>query len=128
MVWLAFEGVWQRTTVFLNGQPLDVDRTSSFEPCTVDNPGTPPTCANGTAGFHSGHWEGYTGFTLRIDNQSSVSFGGKENVLAVHVSAEKGTGWWYEVSVKAYLLLASCIHLHWRVIWSRVAGFTARSI
>lgn len=57
-VWLSFEGVWQRTSMFLNGLPLLVDRTSSFEPCTVDNPGTATFCANGTAGFYSGHFEG----------------------------------------------------------------------
>ena len=57
-VWLAFEGVWQRTTMFLNGRPLLVDRTSSFEPCTADNPGTAASCANGTAGFYTGHFEG----------------------------------------------------------------------
>jgi beta-galactosidase/beta-glucuronidase len=57
-IWLAFEGVWQRTTMFLNGAPLPVDRTSSFEPCTPDNPGTAVFCANGTEEFYTGHWEG----------------------------------------------------------------------
>ena len=85
-VWLAFEGVWQRTTVFLNGQPLNVDRTPFFDVGTRENPVDPAVWGNGTGAFYTGHWEGYTGFTLRIDNASSVNFGtAAENVLAVHV-------------------------------------------
>jgi hypothetical protein len=94
-VWLEFEGVWQRTTVFLNGLPLPVDRTPFFEVGTPLNPIDPEAWGgNGTGEFYTGHWEGYTGFTLRIDNASNVNFGSTENVLAVHVDALKGTGWW----------------------------------
>ena len=96
-VWLAFEGVWQRTTVFLNGQLLNVDRAHSFEPDTPSNPGNPAWWGNGTAEFYEGHWQGYTGFTLRLDNATKINFGAAaENVLAVHVDALHGTGWWYE--------------------------------
>ena len=46
---------------------------------------------------------GYTSFTTRLDNADGVLFSGAdggdgdENVLAVHVDALKGTGWWYVV-------------------------------
>lgn len=106
-IWLAFEGVWQRSMVFLNGKPLNVDRTVSFEPGSTDNPEDPSWGPNGTAAFYGGHWNGYTGFTIRIDNASNIRFGDGVNVLAVHVDAEKGTGWWYEGRPAAPLPLDS---------------------
>lgn len=57
---------------------------------------------------------GYTGFTLRLDNASGVKFGSAENVLAVHVSAEKGTGWWYEgggIYRPVHLVAAPLLHI-----------------
>ena len=41
------------------------------------------------------HLAGYTSFAMRLDNVTGVKFGG-ENVLAVHVDATFGSGWWYE--------------------------------
>lgn len=42
------------------------------------------------------HLAGYTGFRLRLDNMTNVYFGDdKENILAIHVDARSGTGWWY---------------------------------
>ena len=67
-VWLYFEGVWQQSLMWLNGVPLD-------------------------GGNHS---NGYTSFVVRLDNHSKVNFGSTPNVLAVHVNALKGSGWWYE--------------------------------
>ena len=113
-IWLAFEGVWQRTTVFLNGELLPVDRPATFAVDTPDNPGDPSVWANGTGTFFDGHWEGYTGFTLRLDNSSGVHFGA-ENVLAIHVDALKGTGWckclmelWHFVAPQCPCKMRSC--------------------
>ena len=36
---------------------------------------------------------GYTSFWLRLDDKAKW---GAENVLALHVNATTGTGWWYE--------------------------------
>jgi beta-galactosidase/beta-glucuronidase len=70
IVWLYFEGVWQQCLMWLNGVPIE-------------------------SGNHS---NGYTSFAdVRLDNHSKVNFGSAApNVLAVHVNALKGSGWWYE--------------------------------
>ena len=71
VVSLIFEGVFRSTTVWLNGVRLPDGE----------------------------HQFGYTSFAVRLDNVTGVKFGdgkAKENVLAVHVNAMKGTGWWYE--------------------------------
>ena len=39
------------------------------------------------------HKSGYTSFGLRLDNVPGAAFG-KENVLALHVNASFGSGWW----------------------------------
>ena len=63
----------------------------------MENPEIPDWGANGTAQFYAGHWEGYTGFSVRVDNIPGLKFGDAgENVVVVHVDAEHGTGWWYE--------------------------------
>lgn len=79
IIWLYFEGSFHVTTAWLNGQQL----------------GAP-------------HLAGYTSFAYRLDNISGLVFGGEnertggvsgkpsENVLAVHVDATQGDGWWYE--------------------------------
>ena len=67
-VWLYFEGVWQQTLMWLNGVPVE----------------------------SGNHTNGYTSFAVRLDDQSNVNFGDSANVLAVHVNALKGSGWWYE--------------------------------
>ena len=41
-------------------------------------------------------WCRYTSFWLRLDNVRGVKYGDEENVLALHVDATTGTGWWYE--------------------------------
>jgi beta-galactosidase/beta-glucuronidase len=66
-VWLYFEGVWQKTSMWLNGVPVS----------------------------SGNHTNGYTSFAVRLDNQSKANFGGT-NILAIHVDAKKGSGWWYE--------------------------------
>ena len=68
-VWVYFEGIFRASTVYLNGEEL----------------------------IH--HDSGYTSFTARLDNSSSVFYGdGKqnENVVAIRADATHGTGWWYE--------------------------------
>ena len=43
---------------------------------------------------------GYTSFSYRIDNVTSVQFGDgveNENVVALYVDGSRGSGWWYEV-------------------------------
>ena len=68
-VWVYFEGIFRASTVFFNGVELLY------------------------------HDSGYTSFTVRLDNSSSVFYGdGKqnENVLAIRADAMHGTGWWYE--------------------------------
>ena len=74
-VWLYFEGVWQQTLMWLNGVPVE----------------------------SGNHTNGYTSFAVRLDDQSKVNFGSAPNVLAVHVDALKGSGWWYEGGTKAHL-------------------------
>eukprot|EP00755_Sulcionema_specki_P011606 Sspe_Gene.49409::Locus_26619_Transcript_1_1_Confidence_1.000_Length_2869::g.49409::m.49409/K01190/lacZ; beta-galactosidase len=64
-VLVDFEGVFQYTEVWLNGQHL------------MD------------------HRSGYTGFTVRLDNVTSLVYGA-ENVLALRVDASFGSGHWYE--------------------------------
>jgi len=66
-VWVYFEGVFHVTTAWLNGVPLS---------------GSP-------------HDAGYTSFALRLDDVPGARFG-LENVLALHVDATFGDGWWYE--------------------------------
>jgi len=71
--WLQFEGVFRETVIYLNGQNI------------------------------SSHDCGYTGFSLRLDNQPALDESGI-NTLAVYVnpsqgdqgSADHGSGWWYE--------------------------------
>eukprot|EP00117_Sycon_ciliatum_P049000 scpid35265/ scgid34812/ Beta-galactosidase; Lactase len=43
------------------------------------------------------HTDGYTGFTVRLDNITSLQYGNSEsNVIAVRVDATFGSGHWYE--------------------------------
>jgi hypothetical protein len=69
-IWVYFEGVFRASTVYFNGQQLLY------------------------------HDSGYTSFSVRLDNASSVMYGdGKENenVLAVQANPNSEyTGWWYE--------------------------------
>eukprot|EP00117_Sycon_ciliatum_P031891 scpid57417/ scgid24860/ Beta-galactosidase; Lactase len=69
-IWLYFEGVFHMTTVYLNGEfALPI------------------------------HRGGYTSFSVRLDNISSLLYGNgteNENVVAVVASASGGSGWWYE--------------------------------
>ena len=66
-VFLYIEGSFHRTTAWLNGRQLG------------------PT-----------HKQGYTSWALRLDDVPGVRFGDETNVLALHVDATSGTGWWYE--------------------------------
>jgi beta-galactosidase/beta-glucuronidase len=46
--------------------------------------------------FIDSHVLGYTGYTLRLDNITALRYGpGTSNVLAVFVSADHGSEWWY---------------------------------
>eukprot|EP00118_Oscarella_pearsei_P001518 m.7665 g.7665 ORF g.7665 m.7665 type:complete len:973 (+) comp19344_c0_seq1:163-3081(+) len=85
-IWLYFEGIFHASTVFLNGKELL---------------------------FHD---SGYTSFSVRLDNASSVFYGdgaANENVLAVYATAEGGSGWWYEgggIYRHTYLVSAGPVH------------------
>lgn len=47
--------------------------------------------------FLAVHTAGYTEFTVRLDNSTSLKYGeGEENVLAVRADASFGSGHWYE--------------------------------
>ena len=87
-VWLKFDGVFHTTKIYLNGQGF---------------------------GSHC-HSCGYTSFTLRLDNQTSIKFGdGKanENVIAMFVDGSKGTGWWYEgAGLYRHVHLIKADHTH----------------
>lgn len=65
--YIYFEGVFHHATMFLNGQ------------------------------YVMSHESGYTSFSVRIDNASSVHFGAATpNVLALRADASYGSGHWYE--------------------------------
>ena len=84
-IFVYFEGVFRSSKVYLNGE------------------------------FVSGHQSGYTSFVVRLDNQSSISFGDSgENVLAVRAEAAGGSGWWYEgggIYRHVYLTKTSRVHI-----------------
>jgi hypothetical protein len=45
--------------------------------------------------FLMSHRSGYTGFTVRLDNSTSLKYGSEANLLAVHVDPTFGSEWWY---------------------------------
>ena len=70
-------------------------------------------------GVHLGeHPAGYTSFWLRLDDKAKW---GAENVLALHVNATTGTGWWYEgggLMRHQYLVKASPLHAAQNGVWA----------
>ena len=87
-IWVYFEGVFRASTTYLNGQQLLY------------------------------HDSGYTSFSVRLDNASSVMYGeGKdnENVLAVQAGANSHfSGWWYEgggIYRHNHLVSANPVHI-----------------
>ena len=89
-VWLYCEGAFHETTAWLNGAKV---------------------------GYHK---QGYTAFSLRLDNIPGVKFGGEENVLAVYMDASSGTGWWYEgggLSRHNWLVRAAPAHIQQDGAW-----------
>ena len=65
-VWVYIEGAFHVTSAWLNGKPLGAT-----------------------------HKAGYTSFYLALHASGSAAWG-QPNVLALHVNASSGTGWWYE--------------------------------
>ena len=71
-IWVYFEGVFRASVTYLNGEPIHYQDS------------------------------GYTSFTVRLDNASSLSYGegrGNENIIAVKASSGGATaysGHWYE--------------------------------
>ena len=65
MVYLDFEGSYQFTEIYLNGE------------------------------FLMSHRSGYTGFSVRLDNATLKYGPESKNVLAVHVDPTFGSEWWY---------------------------------
>jgi hypothetical protein len=89
-VWIYFEGVFHETTSWLNGRQI---------------------------GYHR---QGYTSFSLRLDNVPDVKFGDEENVLSLYVDASSGTGWWYEgggLCRHQYLVQAYPLHVEQDGAW-----------
>ena len=85
-VWLYFEGIFHVTTIWVNG--VEVTR----------------------------HVQGYTSFSVRLDNVPGIHFGSQsENVISIYVDASFGTGWWYEgggLMRHQYLVRANPVHLN----------------
>jgi beta-galactosidase len=83
-IYLYFEGAFQFSEIYLNGQHVQ------------------------------DHNVGYTTFTVRLDNSSSLSYGpGKTNVLAVRVDPSFGSGHWYEgggINRPVQLVIAPMVH------------------
>jgi hypothetical protein len=89
-VWIYFEGVFHETTAYLNGKQI------------------------------SHHKQGYTGFAIRLDNVAGVKFGDQANVLALHVDASTGTGWWYQgggLTRHNYMVRADPLHIEQDGAW-----------
>ena len=86
-IWIYFEGVFRASVVTLNGE------------------------------FLLYHDSGYTSFSVRLDNASTVLYGdGKqnENVISVKADPTGGSGWWYEgggIYRHTYLVKANPVHL-----------------
>ena len=48
----------------------------------------------------------YTSFFFRLDNVSGAMFGDgpeNENVIAIYVDGQKGTGWWYVAAMVRFV-------------------------
>ena len=86
-IWVYFEGVFRASVITLNGE------------------------------FLLYHDSGYTSFSVRLDNASTVLYGdGKENENVISVKADPtgGSGWWYEgggIYRHTYLVKASPVHI-----------------
>ena len=86
-VWVYFEGIFRASMIYLNGQ------------------------------FLLYHESGYTSFSVRLDNVSTVLYGDgqtNENVITVMCTAIGGTGWWYEgggIYRHNYLIRSNHVHL-----------------
>jgi hypothetical protein len=88
-IWIYFEGIFRASVTYLNGEPIQY------------------------------HDSGYTSFTVRLDNVSSLSYGEggeTENVIAVKASSGGATaysGHWYEgggIYRPAHLVSAIPVH------------------
>jgi len=94
-VWLYFEGAFHTTQAWLNGVPLSNQHGDVI------------------------HRAGYTSFWLRIDDKKAKF--AEKNVLALHVDATTGTGWWYEgggLMRHQFLVKASPLHLKPEGAWA----------
>ena len=87
-IWVYFEGVFRASTTYLNGQQLLY------------------------------HDSGYTSFSVRLDNATSVMYGEgeeNENVLAVQAGSNSHySGWWYEgggIYRHNHLVSANPVHI-----------------
>jgi hypothetical protein len=86
VVWIYFEGVFRASKFWLNGQA--VREHAGF-----------PGDAHGEGGG-VGMGGGYTSFSVRLDNATTVHMDGKtDNVLAVYVDPRMGSGWFCECHV-----------------------------
>ena len=88
-IWIYFEGIFRASVTYLNGEPIQY------------------------------HDSGYTSFTVRLDNVSSLSYGEggeNENVIAVKASSGGATaysGHWYEgggIYRPVHLISADPVH------------------
>jgi hypothetical protein len=102
-IWLYIEGAFHVSQLWLNGVPLGEHRA------------------------------GYTSFWFRLDSVPGLHFGdAQENVLALHVCAENGTGWWYEgagLTRHNYLVSTDRLHMEPDSAWvhANVSGAVTAS-
>lgn len=87
---LYFEGIWRNSKMWLNGATIQ---------------------------SHVGWGSGYTSFSARLDNVTSLKYGNTDadaNILAVWVDGRLGSGWWYEgagIYRKTWLIRTPSLHL-----------------
>jgi beta-galactosidase/beta-glucuronidase len=108
-IWIHFDGVFRATKMWLNGEP--VREHAGF-----------PGDAHGEGGG-AGMGGGYTSFSVRLDNTTSVQYGANsKNVLAVYVDPRMGSGWFYEgggIYRKTHLHSAPPVHLETDGVYAR---------
>lgn len=85
-IWVYFEGVFRASNIYFNGELLLY------------------------------HDSGYTSFSARLDNATSVFYGDmveNDNLLVVESSSIGGSGWWYEGGgIYRHVHLISTSHVH----------------
>lgn len=94
VIWIYFEGVFRSAKFWFNGQAV-----REHSPFAGD--------AHGEGGG-VGMGGGYTSFSVRLDNATTVHYGtDQENVLSVYVDPRMGSGWFYGACLEQLFLSTS---------------------